>query len=501
MKKRIIALFLCFVTVCLCFGGLISCRPKTFTVTFKPGAEGVIQDPRYVVSEVQTVSSWTELVEPIYVRDGYTFSDWDTVLRKINSDTVVSAVWKEHPFIVKFDPVNPNAEWTGGGVKEQTVYNWAEVVFPKFSLEGYTIDWPITRENVMITKDTTVYANWIPNKYSISFVDENGVKYDYQKVEVVYDSLVGELPVPEKQGKIFGGWRFKDDITKYVREGGVWKEPNDAVLQATWLNEGQYRIVYKNAYEVKGPVAYTPNDDTFIIGEPERYGYDFLGWTGTGISGDPVKKVTVEHGSTGHREYTANWTAKTRAINLNADGGTTSVAIKNVTYGEKVGKLPTDVVKDGYEFVGWTTPNGVIVNENTIWSWDPDDDRVNVLKAVYKRLYTVKLVMECTVNNNVVRASITDSVANIYGLEKSDTEENVWVFKRKFREGDRIGKLPEKGDISVPENNEYYFSCWAFKGVTVHSSDIVGETKFGNTYASGEISIVIKCSSSWTPFF
>ena len=501
MKKRIVALFLCLITVCLCFGGLVSCRPKTFTVTFKPGAEGVYQDPRYEVPEVQTVSSWKELKEPIYIRDGYTFSDWDTVLRKINSDTVVSAVWKPYPFIIKFDPVNPNAVWTGGGIKEQTVYNWAEVVFPKFELEGYTIDWPITREDALITEDTTVYANWIPNKYSLSFVDENGEKYDYQKVEVVYDALVGGLPTPEKEDKVFGGWRFENDISKYIMEGGVWKYPNDAVLQATWLDEGQYRIVYKNAYDVKGPIAYTANDDTFVIGKPERYGYDFLGWTGTGITGEPVQNVTVEHGSTGHREYTANWKVKTRTINLDADGGLLNVVVKNVTYGEKLGTLPTNVVKDGYEFVGWMTPNGVMVDQDTVWSWDPDDDKVNVLKAVYKRLYTIKLVFECEVSGDIVTAHINEATSKSYELEKSQTEENVWVFTRKFREGDRIGNLPTRSEIKITQAQEYAFNCWSSGGVTVHPSDIVGETKFPNSLESGEIYITIKCTAMWTPFF
>ncbi len=497
MKKRIISLFLIVVIVLTSCAGLFACRPKTFTVTFKPGAEGVVQHPDYVVSEVQTVSSWKELVEPIYVRDGYTFSDWDTILSKISSDTIVSAVWKQYPFIVSFDPTNPNAEWIGGGAKEQTVHNWAEVVFPKYSLEGYTLDWPITREESKITEDTTVRANWIPNKYNLTFIDENGANYDYEPVEVTYDTAIGKLPEPVKEGNDFGGWRLKDDMTEYIMEGGVWTIANDAVLQATWLEDGQYRIVYKNAYEVKGPVAYTANDETFTIGKPTRYGYDFLGWTGTGITGEPVQSVTIEHGSTGYREYTASWAVKTRAINLNADGGKIDSVIKNVTYGKKIGKLPTEVVKEGYEFVGWATPNGTMVTEDTLWSWDPD--KVNVLRALYKRLYTVRLVFECPVTEAI--STINDNIATRYGLEKSETEENVWVFERKFREGDRVGDLPTKSEITVLDAGEYYFSWWAFNGVRVNSTDIIGEKKFPETLESGVITLKIKCSAYWTPFY
>ena len=75
------------------------------------------------------------------------------------------------------------------------------------------------------------------------------------------------------------------------------------------------------------------------------------------------------------------------------------------------------------------------------------------------------------------------------------------MFERQFKEGDRVGKLPEKGEFIGLDANNYSFDFWSFEGVRVHSTDIIGEDKFPNTKESGVITIVIRCSSLWTPFY
>ena len=51
---------------------------------------------------------------------------------------------------------------------------------------------------------------------------------------------------------------------------------------------------------------YTVESNNFTLPTPTKAGYDFVGWTGTGLSG-ATKTVTVSKGSTGNRSYTANW--------------------------------------------------------------------------------------------------------------------------------------------------------------------------------------------------
>ena len=66
------------------------------------------------------------------------------------------------------------------------------------------------------------------------------------------------------------------------------------------------------------PNLYTEDTETFTLINPTKYGYDFLGWSGTGISGTS-KEVTIVKGSTGDRTYTANWEAADQEISFTSE--------------------------------------------------------------------------------------------------------------------------------------------------------------------------------------
>ena len=55
------------------------------------------------------------------------------------------------------------------------------------------------------------------------------------------------------------------------------------------------------------PTRYNVTTATFTLTNPTRVGYDFAGWTGTGLT-DATETVTIDQGSTGNRSYTATWT-------------------------------------------------------------------------------------------------------------------------------------------------------------------------------------------------
>ena len=69
------------------------------------------------------------------------------------------------------------------------------------------------------------------------------------------------------------------------------------------------------SYNLDGGTVATPNPTTYTsassditLNNPTRAGWTFTGWTGTGLNGAQMT-VTIAHGSTGHRHYTATWTA------------------------------------------------------------------------------------------------------------------------------------------------------------------------------------------------
>ena len=101
------------------------------------------------------------------------------------------------------------------------------------------------------------------------------------------------------------------------------------------------------------PDSYTIEDDDVTLNNPVRRGYTFLGWSGTGIS-DGTPKVTIEKGSTGDRNYTAQWQEDVYTISYNLDGG--SVATPNPTEYTVNTETFTLVnpTKNASTFAGWT---------------------------------------------------------------------------------------------------------------------------------------------------
>ena len=109
------------------------------------------------------------------------------------------------------------------------------------------------------------------------------------------------------------------------------------------------------------PDSYTIEDDDITLKNPVRRGYTFLGWSGTGIS-DGTTKVTIEKGSTGDRNYTAQWQEEVYTISYNLDGG--SVATPNPTeYTVNTESFTlNNPTQEGYTFAGWESPGSTSAN-------------------------------------------------------------------------------------------------------------------------------------------
>ena len=108
---------------------------------------------------------------------------------------------------------------------------------------GYILEGWYTTEEISETsqkwdfdKDTiaesiTLYANWIPDKYRISYdLGYEGAE-SIEGKEVVYDSSYGQLPTPEREGYNFLGWYIN-------REGG------ESVTAETMVSIGKDHTLY-----------------------------------------------------------------------------------------------------------------------------------------------------------------------------------------------------------------------------------------------------------------
>ena len=115
-----------------------------------------------------------------------------------------------------------------------------------------------------------------------------------------------------------------------------------------------YHIKYTlNGGTMSGaPETYTENSADITLPQPTRAGYRFTGWTGTGLT-EKTLDVVIPAGSTGDREYTANW-VETRTVTFDVNGHGTAPAPQTVDIGTKAMR-PTDPAQTGWRFDGWYT--------------------------------------------------------------------------------------------------------------------------------------------------
>ncbi len=126
---------------------------------------------------------------------------------------------------------------------------------------------------------------------------------------------------------------------------------------------------YSISYDLAGgsvstvnPSSYTYFDSAFTLNNPTKTGYTFTGWTGTGLSGSAMT-VTIPHGSTGDRSYTATWTANTYTVVYNSNGGDGgSTSSSSHTYDALKNLTANGFTRTGCTFLGWATSStGAVV--------------------------------------------------------------------------------------------------------------------------------------------
>ncbi len=101
----------------------------------------------------------------------------------------------------------------------------------------------------------------------------------------------------------------------------------------------------------KSSVTFTFGQKVGTLPTPTRTGYTFLGWYTAKTGGTKVTADTVPSTAANATWY-AQWKANTYTRTLDPQGGKCDKTSVTVTYGQKVGTLPTPT-KTGYTFLGW----------------------------------------------------------------------------------------------------------------------------------------------------
>ena len=242
-------------------------------------------------------------------RKGYHFLGWYTSIiggekvesySKVNvdGDITLYAQWEKKKYKIKFANTEGNSLPTDRTISEGEWYG--ELPVPK--KEGYNfLGWKELMSDKVITQYTmfsssdslafsnsvTLWAKWELAEYEIYFDSVGGYFSGGGNTSktVLFGSIYGFLPEPEKDGYKFLGWFTEEEGGEQIESDTEVKEqPSDyQTLYAHW-EEAQEKYTLK--FDANGGnLSYYEEDKIVIYDQPygkmplpERENYDFKGW-------------------------------------------------------------------------------------------------------------------------------------------------------------------------------------------------------------------------------
>ncbi len=202
-------------------------------------------------------------------KTGYTFDGWyaDEALTEpyifstaVIGDITLHARWLINSYKVTFDSNGGSTVAT-----QNVIYNLlaSEPTAPTetgYTFDGWYSDAALNNAysfTSLITGDTTLYAKWTINEYTVSFNSDGGSEVDNQNVD--YNLLASEPTVPTKTGYTFLGWysdaelsnqySFATQVTESITLYAKWESYMEAEDLVSIAEIYQTQISVNEAYE------------------------------------------------------------------------------------------------------------------------------------------------------------------------------------------------------------------------------------------------------------
>ena len=522
-------------------------------------------------------------------KTGYSFAGWTLTKATGNTGSMVSssttgassykfgtgsgttdtltAAWTANTYTVTFNPQSgtfsaANGFTAGTAAQNKTVtYDstygtadasgkaWPTVTRTGYSLKGwYTAttggNAVTSSTKVTSTTDHTLYAQWNPNTYTVTFAAGEGTPSFTQKT-VYYGSAYGAAdtngrtwPTVTRTGYDLIGWFTAEtggelidsktivataqshtlyaqyEVTKYTftfvvsANGGTFTSGNGF----TGTGDTNKKVV------TYGDVINATVDGKTWPADPTRTGYSFKGWYtaatgGTKVTGAEVANVNTSFITLGQNDYNfyAQFTAKTFTLTFDATGGTVDENYadgKKVTYDKAYGlpdpnglEWPEDgtTVRPGYVFDGWWSAavNGNEVSPSDIYKTDGDS---SVYAHWIANKYTV--TFDATTNggtftagNGFTASSLSKTVTfgSAYNLADGTKTfpaaptKQGYTFDGWFTQATGGTVVIDSTPVAIPENHTLYaqFSANAFK-VTFNATQNGGTFTAGNGFTAAD---------------
>lgn len=290
---------------------------------------------------------------------------WNFATDRVLSDIVLHAKWIIDTYTVSFDS-------NGGSMIAAATFEFNDLIDPPtpptktgYTFGGWYTDplfnegWNFTSDHV--TKDTTLYAKWIPNQYTVTFQTNGGSTVS----ELIgdYNTIIAKPVDPTKLGYTFSGWYVDPSLTIN------WNFQTDKLTDHLTLYAKWLIIQHTVTFEVHGGNTIDPvqiDDNTSLIRPtpPVKTGYTFKGWYKDSGLLDAwnfdVDKVTDD------LTLYAKWEMNQYTVSFQTDGGS-AISPLLADYNSTITE-PASPTKNGYTFKGWYADNTF----HTSWNFETD---------------------------------------------------------------------------------------------------------------------------------
>ena len=472
----------------------------TYTVTFKIGNEVILTEN---VIEGHKVTS----KEAPY-KKGYLFDKWysdegltieNNFDEKIIGNKTIYGKYNENKHTVTY-------------INEGTTY-YTEEVLDNFtatgpsenpSKEGYTFKYFSKDKKVAfdynseITEDTTLYAVYEINKYTVTYINEGS---EYHKEELTYGSKHEKIEDPFKTGYTFIGWYNENEekveypitVTKDITLHSKYEINKYTV---TYMNEGTKYIEDQQInYREK---AVKPETN------PSKIGYTFKYWSVKENGEEYNFNSEITEDITLYAVYEINKYTVTY-INEGSE-----YHKEELTYGSKHEKIE-DPFKTGYTFIGWYNENEekveypiTVTKDITLHSKYEinkytvtfnDEDRITTKEVNYnakvepvtnqgKTGYTFKYwSKEKGGEEYNFNSEITENITlyAIYNINKYTVTFKNYDGSTLQEETLEYGTLPKyKGEAPTREKTKEY--TYTFKGWDKEITEVTNNQEYKATY-------------------
>lgn len=238
-------------------------------------------------------------------------------------------------------------------------YTANSVNLPTPSKTGYVFDGWYTAATdgskitspYMPTNNTTLYAHWTANRYTITF-DNAGGQNSTPTKEVSYGQTYGTLPRPTKAGYTFDGWY--NGSTK-VTESDIVNITSNTTLTARWLGS-EYIVTFdSDGGNVNPTTKKVINGGTYgTLPTPTKTGNIFKGWYKDTTKIEETTTVDISTNIT----LKASWEVIKYTLTVNPNGGTWNGNTTSQNFGQGYGTTKTISNPTA-------TPSGYTVRFNT----------------------------------------------------------------------------------------------------------------------------------------